>query len=124
MVTEVKDRTIHREALITPIANVVAFLVDLLGSRLVAYIAGVKDTKTVRRWANNEGGEVRPDSQQRIRVAYEIAQLLIQVDSPRVVKAWFIGLNPQLDDVSPAEMLHEKKLKEVKTAARAFIAGG
>ena len=34
------------------------------------------------------------------RTAYEVAQLLVQFDSPRIVKAWFIGLNPQLDDVS------------------------
>ncbi len=124
---EVKERAIqaaHREAVLAPPADVVAFLADLLSQRLVAYIAGVKDTKTVRRWADNEIDEMRQDSEKRIRTAYEIAQLLIQVDSPRIVKAWFIGLNPQLDEASPAEAIHEGKLKEAKYAARAFIAGG
>lgn len=39
-------------------------------------------------------------------------------------RAWFIGLNPQLDDVSPAEAIHDGRLKEAKAAARAFVAGG
>ncbi|MGH3089887.1 MAG: XRE family transcriptional regulator [Rubrobacteraceae bacterium] len=129
--TEVQDRAklaiqeAHREAVMAPIADLVDFLIDLLSPRLVAYIAGVKDTKTVRRWASGETGEMRQqDREERIRLTYEIARLLIQVDSPRIVKAWFIGLNPQLDDTSPAEAIHEGKLKEALYAARAFTAGG
>ena len=48
----------------------------------------------------------------------------MQFDSPRIVKASFIGLNPQLDDVSPAETIRGGRLKEAKAAARAFVAGG
>jgi len=40
------------------------------------------------------------------------------------VKAWFIGLNPQLGDVSPAEALREGRLMETVSAARAFTVGG
>ena len=114
----------HRQAVVTPVGDVASFLQDLLGRRLVAYVAGVKDAKTVSRWASGEVGSVRQESEERLRTAYEVAQLLVQFDSPRIVKAWFIGLNPQLDDVSPAETIHDGKLKEAKAAARAFIAGG
>ncbi len=114
----------HRLAVVAPVSDVASFLQNLLGRRLVAYVAGVKDAKTVSRWASGEVGSVRQESEERIRTAYEVAQLLVQFDSPRIVKAWFIGLNPQLDDVSPAETIHEGKLKEVKAAARAFVAGG
>lgn len=114
----------HRQAVVTPVSDVVSFLQDLLGRRLVAYVAGVKDAKTVSRWASGEVGSVRQESEERIRTAYEVAQLLVRFDSPRIVKAWFIGLNPQLDDVSPAETIHQGKLKEAKAAARAFVAGG
>ncbi|QYJ15620.1 hypothetical protein Rxycam_01444 [Rubrobacter xylanophilus DSM 9941] len=114
----------HRQAVVTPVTDVVSFLQDLLGRRLVAYVAGVKDVKTVSRWANGEVRSIRQESEERIRTAYEVAQLLVQFDSPSIVKAWFIGLNPQLDDVSPAEMIREGKLKEAKAAARAFVAGG
>lgn len=114
----------HRQAVVTPMDDVASFLQDLLGRRLVAYVAGVKDGKTVSRWANGEVSSVRQESEERVRTAYEVAQLLVRFDSPRIVKAWFIGLNPQLDDVSPAETIREGRLKEAKAAARAFVAGG
>ncbi len=115
---------VHRQSVNASVSEVASFLQDLLSRRLVAYVAGVKDGKTVTRWANGEVTGVRQESEQRLRTAYEIAQLLIQFDSPRIVRAWFIGLNPQLDDVSPAEAIHEGRLKEAKAAARAFVAGG
>jgi len=54
--------------------------------------------------------------------------MLADRDDPRVVQAWFAGLNPQLDDRSPARLLREGDLHEVGPlvigAARAFLAGG
>ena len=114
----------HRQSVNASVSEVASFLQDLLSRRLVAYVAGVKDGKTATRWASGEVTGVRQESEQRLRTAYEIAQLLIRFDSPRIVRAWFIGLNPQLDDVSPAEAIHEGRLKEAKAAARAFVAGG
>jgi hypothetical protein len=113
----------HRQATKAPIADVANYLQDLLSRRLVAYVANVKDAKTVSRWANGEV-EAREESEKRLRTAYEIAHLLVEFDSPRVVKAWFIGLNPQLSDTSPAEAIHDGQLKEALAAARAFMAGG
>ncbi len=123
---EVQDieRAAHRQAMRAPIPSIASFLQDLLSRRLVAYVTGVKDAKTVSRWANDEVKEVRQESEERLRIAYEIAQLLVQFDSPRVVKAWFIGLNPQLGDVSPADAICKGQLKEAMVAARAFVAGG
>jgi hypothetical protein len=114
----------YQQSVRAPISEVATFLQQVLSRRLTAYVAGVKDGKTVTRWVNGEVLEVRQESEERLRTAYEIAQLLTQFDSPRIVKAWFIGLNPQLEDVSPAEAISEGKLKEAKAAARAFVAGG
>lgn len=54
--------------------------------------------------------------------------MLGEQDGPRVVQAWFTGLNPQLEDRSPARLLREGNLDEVGPpvlgAARAFLAGG
>jgi hypothetical protein len=84
----------------------------------------VRDGKTVTRWANGEVSDVRDYTvEQRLRTAYEIAQLLLIEESPRTVRAWFIGLNPELGDTSPAEAISEGRLKDVLAAARAFIAG-
>lgn len=115
-----------RLATAASVSEVAAFLQEILSRRLTAYIAGVKDGKTVTRWASKEVTEIRdPETEQRLRTAYAIAQLLLsRGDSAPTVKAWFIGLNPQLGDTSPAESIHEGRLKEALAAARAFIVGG
>jgi hypothetical protein len=54
--------------------------------------------------------------------------MLAERDTAEVVQAWFQGLNPQLDDRSPARLLREGDLDEVGplvlSAARAFAATG
>jgi len=117
------DRAYRQSVQASP-AEVAGYLQELLSRRLVAYIAGVKDAKTVTRWASGDVENVRFENERRLRSAYEIAQLLVRFDSSRVVKAWFIGLNPQLGDASPAEAIHDGNLKEAMSAARAFVAGG
>jgi hypothetical protein len=62
--------------------------------------------------------------ERRLREAYQVFQLVQSVESPHTVRAWFIGLNPQLDDESPAEALAEDRFREVMAAARAFVTGG
>jgi hypothetical protein len=115
----------YRQSLDASVREVSARLQELLTRRLTAYIAGVDAGKTVARWANGEISEIRdPDVEQRLRTAYQIALLLLSQDAPQTVRAWFIGLNPQLGDVSPAEAIHDGQLKEALAAARAFMAGG
>jgi hypothetical protein len=84
----------------------------------------VKDGKTVARWAQGTVTDLRQEAEQRLRAAYEIASLLAQFESPQTIRAWFMGLNPHLDDVSPAAALREGRLAEALAAARAFVAGG
>lgn len=115
----------HRQATAAPVNEVARVLQEILSRRLTAYIAGVGDGKTVSRWANGEVAEIRDyTTEQRLRRAYEIVQLLMSYDSSQTIKAWFIGLNPQLGDTSPAEALHDGRLKEALAAAKAFTAGG
>ena len=114
----------HRRSTRVPLAEVAALLQDRLSTRLTAYIAGVKSGKTVYRWAGGETTDVRYESERRLRTAYEIAQLLGEYESPETIRAWFIGLDPLLDDASPADAIHDGRLKEAIAAARAFVAGG
>lgn len=116
---------IHRQSIAAPISEVAGQLQELLSRRLTAVIAGVKEGKTVSRWANGEITEIRdPFTEQRLRTAYEIALLLLEYDSPQTVRAWFIGLNPELGDVSPAEAIREGRLKDALSAARMFAFAG
>ena len=115
----------HREATRAPIAQVASVLQELLSRRLTAYIVGVGDGKTVARWANGEVAEIRDhEIEKKLRTTYEITQLLLTGDAAQTVKAWFIGLNPELGDASPSEALRDGQLKESLAAARAFLAGG
>jgi len=120
------DFAAHDRAYRLPIEAVVAELRDALGARLVAYVAGVTETRAVREWA--EGARTpRSPVPERLRLALQVVEMLQACDSAGVVQAWFQGLNPRLEDRSPARLLREGDLEEVGpqilAAARAFAAG-
>lgn len=116
---------VHRAAMVAPVSEVAGLLQELLSRRLTAYLAGVKDGKTVTRWVTGEITDIRNhETEQRLRTAYEVAQLLLSDDSAQTVRAWFIGLNPELGDIAPAEAIHDGRLKDVLAAARAFMVAG
>jgi len=100
---------------------------ELLGPKLVAYIAGLREARTVREWSVGEH-EVRAPIPERLRLAYQVAWLIAQHDGASAARSWFQGLNPQLDDRSAARLLREGELDEVGpqilSAARAFVSGG
>ena len=102
-------------------------LSELLGPKLVAYIAGVRETRAVRQWSRGER-EAREPIPKRLRLALQVASLIASHDDASVARAWFQGLNPQLDDRSAARLLREGDLDEVGplilSAARAFVSGG
>jgi hypothetical protein len=113
----------HRTTVESTIADIAAFLQEVFGQRLVAYMAGVAEERTVGRWASGETSP-RPASEERLRTAYQIFRLLNTEEGPHTVRAWFVGLNPQLDDESPAAAIREDRARDVLVAARAFLAGG
>lgn len=118
----------HARATRLEMPALVGELRDLLGARLVAYLGGVHETRAVRQWAEGTRSIQDRTDEQRLRLAYQIAALIGETDSAGVVQAWFQGLNPQLDDRSPARLLREGDLDEVGpqvlSAARAFAAAG
>ena len=100
---------------------------ELLGPKLVAYIAGVREARTVRQWSVGEH-EVQAPIPERLRLAFQVAWLIAQHDGASAARSWFQGLNPQLDDRSAARLLREGDLNEVGpqvlSAARAFVGAG
>lgn len=117
----------HARATRATFPTVVEELVSMIGRRLTAYVASVKDARALDRWAKDEV-EPQPDIEKRLRLSYRVALLLSGVDSPTVVKNWLIGLNPELDDQEPLSLLRDGDIaldgKRVLTAAVAFILGG
>jgi hypothetical protein len=122
---EITPRQVHRQALTASLREMAGLLHQLLSRRVTAYLAGEKDAATISRWINGSVSHIRdPLVEQRLRISYEIALLLLQEDSPDVVRAWFVSLNPQLGDATPIDTIHNGELKEALAAARAFVAGG
>jgi len=121
------DLEAHTRAVRAEFSDVAGELRSLLGARLVAYLGSVRETRAVHQWAD---GERRPseDVQQRLRLALQVALMIAHAETPAITQAWMQGLNPQLDDRSPARLLRDGDLEEVGpavvAAARAFLVGG
>src|SRR5579859_1189830 len=116
------EQAAHSLATRLELRALVRSLQDVLGQRMVAVIAGVSDAKAVGKWARGERTP-HPDAERRLRDAFQITQLLLQHESVATVRAWFTGMNPGLDDQSPALMLPEHP-QDVLLAARNFLANG
>jgi hypothetical protein len=120
------DLIAYKQSLTLEFPALVTRLVALIGRKLTAYVASVKDTRSVDGWikGNTPYGDVEP----RLRLTFHIAQTLNDHDSPRVVQAWLTGVNPELGDRVPVRLLREGDLNvvaaELLGAARAFVAGG
>lgn len=121
------DFAAHTRTIRASFPEVVAELRSVLGARLVAYLGSVRETRAVNQWAEGSR-EPSAEVQQRLRVALQIALTIAASESPAVAQAWFQGLNPQLEDRSPARLLREGDVDEIGPAvigaARAFLIGG
>ncbi len=109
----------HRQSVSESVSSITGFLVDLLGAPLTAHMVGA-DVSTISRWKSGSSLP-RDDSERRLRVAYQVARLLLSGDDDHTVRAWFIGMNPQLDDEAPADVIASGDSKAVLAAARSFI---
>jgi hypothetical protein len=113
----------HRATVRAPIGQITGFLQEIFGQRLVAYMAGIDNEKTVGRWAKGAQAP-RLEAEQRLRAAHLIASTLIRSESEHVIRAWFIGANPQLSFKAPAAAIREGRYQETATAMHAYLSGG
>lgn len=115
-------RRAHKAVTTIALDDMASSLKTLLGPKLMAYTVGANE-RTCDRWI---AGSNKPnlDAERRLRCAYQIFELLKPVDSSAVIRAWFMGMNPQLDDLSPAEAIRGDQLREAILAAKAFATGG
>jgi hypothetical protein len=107
------------------VPDVVGELVDVLGTRLVAYIGGVSHTKFVRSWRNGSTPP-RDRRESALRGALQAARILLGAESKVVAQAWFTGANTKLGLEAPAAVLRgatsPDEISRVVRAASAFIA--
>ena len=98
---------------------------EALTPELTAYVVGIDDVRPVLRWARGESSVVDDEAvEARLRAAYEVVLLLLMFDGPRSIRAWFTGMEPNLDDDSPAEAIRGGRFEETLDAATALVAHG
>lgn len=115
-------REAHARALDKGILDIIGALRVQLGQALLAIIV-MKSPRTIKRWAN-QSVRVPQAIEQLLRDTYQVVELLTLAESPEVARAWFMGMNPQLDDQSPAEVLATGRVRDVMAAARVFTHSG
>ena len=116
------DREVHAAAMRTAPTDIVARLQTILGRDLVAVITS-RTPRQVSRWTS--GAVTPPRSEQQVlRDTLQVVELLVQAEDPEVVRAWFMGMNPQLEDQAPAEAIAAGEVRDVMAAARAFLNAG
>lgn len=111
----------YRAAVTTGLEEVIDQLRGALGASLVGVIASV-DRKTLQRW--NPDRRPRQAVAQRLRAAWQAYGLLAPAEDPETIRQWFMGMNPDLADVSPAEEIADGDHRGVLAAARGFAADG
>lgn len=119
------DRPVRRSAqgqAVVAIPEIVGRLRAVLGRDILAVL--VKQTpRVVTRWM---AGEAEPPVREEnlLRDAFQITQLLSEIEPDEVIRAWFVGMNAQLRDQSPVEAMREGRARDVRAAARAFVNAG
>jgi hypothetical protein len=99
---------------------VVLELCDVLTSRLVSALAGVKDPGQVRKWARGELEPTQP-AQQRLRFAHDVLHEMESTHGKKVAQAWAISVNPRLGYDSPLKAIREDRFQETAAAAKALL---
>lgn len=112
-----------RESIELELPELVERLRDLVGVRLVAYVANVKNTRPVADWVAGKHAPGRED-EERLRLTFQAARLMRERYSTTTIQSWLMGSNPALDFEAPARFIRERKAvdaaREIMAAASSF----
>ena len=96
-------------------------LVRVLGKQLLSVIFNERG-EGPQNWVDSDAAP-STENEKRLRDTYKVYELLRTEDHDRTVRAWFMGMNSQLEDISPAEALALGRARDVMIAARSFVNG-
>ncbi|MGV8882054.1 MAG: hypothetical protein ACOH19_07850 [Rhodoglobus sp.] len=114
--------TAHNDAVQVSAQDISSELARVLGRQLLGIIVD-KGARTIQRWIAGEHSP-GPEEERRLRDAFQVYRTIATVEGDHTIRAWFMGMNPQLDDDAPADALAANRAKDVMSAARAFVNGG
>ena len=92
-----------------------------LGLELIAVIAN-RDLEAVNSWLS--GAPVPAYPARLLEAAHTVLEIITENDGTATARAWFSGLNNNLDDESPAEVIADGRTGEAIAAARHFATNG
>jgi len=118
-------RTAHQRMVSAKPAEMAAFFQKLFGQQLTAVMTGTSDPKAIGKWARGERSP-RGATERRLRDGYHVAMLLTLAEDEETARAWFLGMNPILQDRPPLMVVGEipNGAERVMGAARAYLAHG
>ena len=104
--------------------EVVKNLINIVGTKFTAYFAGINKTSTLKEWIRPgfDGDRPSTDDLNRMRDALHISKFIATYESKMITCAWLGGMNPELGDRNPAELIRNgKDHAKVLHAAYIFI---
>jgi hypothetical protein len=104
--------------------DVVMLLRAILGPQLVLSIAGARTPACVGGWAQGRGRPA-PDGEMRLRIALELALIVLEGEGLDAARAWISRRDPLLDGRSPLGVLAQESpriaRRELLRSARASL---
>lgn len=117
------DAALARRVVLLEVPEMADYLQEHLGQRLTAYLAGIKDVKSVGQWIQGRS-EPSAIARERLRAGYHATIWLTTAFGDRAAQGWFFGANHALDDRAPAAVLREAttpdEVAAVAPLAKAF----
>jgi hypothetical protein len=106
-------------------ADLAQGLQDILTQRLTAYIIGLSDGRDIGRYARKER-KPHPGTDIKLRELFNLVSMMKKKEDPETIQIWFQGRNPELNDLSPAKVLHDNfnDYPKVKRAIEKFLSMG
>lgn len=101
-------------------AKVEALSQDFRSQRRLAQALGVSPAQ-VSRWIRGRG--IDPVNAERVDVLELVMSSLLRVYSPNVAERWLFGLNAQLNDRRPIDLVRRGRAEELLGAISAERAG-
>jgi transcriptional regulator with XRE-family HTH domain len=97
-------------------AKIEALKVDFESQAALADLLGVSRSR-VTRWLKGEG--IDPVNAEKIDLLELVSANLRRIYEPEAVRAWLVGLNPNLGDRRPIDLVRAGKAEELMRAIRA-----
>lgn len=111
----------YKESCEWSVPRVAGYLLSTVGQRITAYGVGLSDARPVKAWA--DGGEIRDENEDRLRLLFRVARSVALVYDEETARAFLRSSSPYLDDKAPVGVIAEGDDLTALAAMRDFLEG-